>query len=42
VFLDDTHRHVEGARQVGLQAILVRDPVVALAELDAILESAAA
>jgi epoxide hydrolase-like predicted phosphatase len=42
VFLDDTRRHVEGARQVGLHAILVRDPWDALAELDAILESAAA
>ena len=42
VFLDDTRRHVEGARQVGLHAILVRDPWVALDELDAILESAAA
>lgn len=42
VFLDDTRRHVEGARNVGLQAILVRDPWVALAELDAILEATAA
>jgi epoxide hydrolase-like predicted phosphatase len=42
VFLDDTRRHVEAARSVGLQAILVRDPWEALAELDAILESAAA
>jgi epoxide hydrolase-like predicted phosphatase len=42
VFLDDTRRHVETARSVGLQAILVRDPWDALAELDAILESAAA
>ncbi|HEX6380585.1 MAG TPA: HAD family phosphatase [Acidimicrobiia bacterium] len=42
VFLDDTRRHVEGARNVGLQAILVRDPWAALAELDAILETAAA
>ena len=42
VFLDDTRRHVEGARQVGLHAILVRDPLAAIAELDAILESAAA
>jgi len=42
VFLDDTRRHVETARQIGLQAILVRDPWDALAELDAILESAAA
>ena len=42
VFLDDTRRHVEGARQVGLHAILVRDPWDALAELDAILEAAAA
>jgi epoxide hydrolase-like predicted phosphatase len=42
VFLDDTRRHVESARQVGLQAILVHDPWDAIAELDAILESAAA
>jgi putative hydrolase of the HAD superfamily len=42
VFLDDTRRHVEGARQIGLHTILVRDPWVALAELDAILETAAA
>ncbi len=42
VFLDDTRRHVEGARHVGLHAILVRDPWAALAELDAILEAAAA
>jgi epoxide hydrolase-like predicted phosphatase len=42
VFLDDTRRHVEGAQEVGLHAILVRDPRDALAELDAILESAAA
>jgi epoxide hydrolase-like predicted phosphatase len=42
VFLDDTRRHVETARSVGLHAILVRDPWAALAELDAILESAAA
>lgn len=42
VFLDDTRRHVEGARQVGLHAILVRDPWAAIAELDAILKSAAA
>jgi epoxide hydrolase-like predicted phosphatase len=42
VFLDDTRRHVEGARQVGLQAILVRDPWAAIAELDAILEATAA
>jgi epoxide hydrolase-like predicted phosphatase len=42
VFLDDTSRHVESARQVGLHAILVRDPWAAIAELDAILESAAA
>ena len=42
VFLDDTRRHVEGARQVGLQAILVRNPWAALVELDAILETAAA
>jgi epoxide hydrolase-like predicted phosphatase len=42
VFLDDTRRHVEGARQVGLHAVLVRNPWDALAELDAILEAAAA
>lgn len=42
VFLDDTRRHVEAARQVGLQAILVRDPLASLAELDALLEAAAA
>jgi epoxide hydrolase-like predicted phosphatase len=42
VFLDDTRRHVESARQVGLQAILVRDPWAALAELDAVLETTAA
>ena len=42
VFLDDTRIHVESARQVGLHAVLVRDPTEALAELDALLESAAA
>lgn len=42
VFLDDTRRHVEAARSIGLHAILVRDPWEALAELDAILETAAA
>ncbi len=42
VFLDDTRRHVEAARQVGLQAILVADPLDALAELDNILQTAAA
>jgi len=42
VFLDDTRRHVEAARQVGLQAILVTDPRDALAELDNILQTAAA
>ena len=42
VFLDDTRRHVDAARQVGLHAILVRDPWAALAELDTILETAAA
>jgi epoxide hydrolase-like predicted phosphatase len=42
VFLDDTRRHVETARSIGLHAILVRDPLGALAELDAILEAAAA
>ena len=42
VFLDDTRRHVETARSVGLHAILVRDPWAALAELDAILKTEAA
>ena len=42
VFLDDTRRHVESARTVGLHAILVADPLAALAELDAILQAAAA
>jgi epoxide hydrolase-like predicted phosphatase len=42
VFLDDTRRHVEAARSVGMQGIFVRDPWAALAELDAILDSAAA
>ena len=42
VFLDDTRRHVETARSIGLHAILVRDPWAALAELDAILSTAAA
>jgi epoxide hydrolase-like predicted phosphatase len=42
VFLDDTRGHVEAARSVGLHGILVRDPWKALAELDAILEEAAA
>jgi len=42
VFLDDTRRHVETARSVGLHAILVRDPWAALAELDAILDTEAA
>jgi putative hydrolase of the HAD superfamily len=42
VFLDDTRRHVEAARQVGLHAILVRDPWTALAELDALLKTVAA
>jgi len=42
VFLDDTRRHVEAARQVGLQAILVADPQDALDELDNILQTAAA
>ncbi len=42
VFLDDTRRHVEAARQVGLHGVLVRDPWAALDDLDAILESAAA
>jgi epoxide hydrolase-like predicted phosphatase len=42
VFLDDTRRHVEAARSIGLHAVLVRDPLKAIAELDSILESAAA
>jgi epoxide hydrolase-like predicted phosphatase len=42
VFLDDTRGHVEAARSIGLHAVLVRDPWEALAELDAILEEAAA
>ena len=42
VFLDDTRIHVESARKVGLHAVLVRDPLEALAELDALLDSAAA
>jgi putative hydrolase of the HAD superfamily len=42
VFLDDLRRHVDAARSMGLHAILVRDPWDAIAELDAILESAAA
>ena len=42
VFLDDTRRHVESARAVGLHAILVRDPRDALTELNTILEAAAA
>ena len=42
VFLDDTRRHVEAARAVGLHAVLVRDPWDALSELDTILEAAAA
>jgi epoxide hydrolase-like predicted phosphatase len=42
VFLDDTRRHVEAARQCGLHGILVGDPHKALAELDAVLQSAAA
>ena len=42
VFLDDTRRHVEAARQFGLHAILVTDPLNALAELDAVLGVAAA
>jgi epoxide hydrolase-like predicted phosphatase len=42
VFLDDTRRHVDAAREVGLHAILVEDPWAALMELDTVLESAAA
>ena len=38
VFLDDTERNVDGARAVGMRAILVGpDPGVALAELDRLL-----
>jgi putative hydrolase of the HAD superfamily len=37
VFLDDTRRHVEAARAIGLHAILVGDPWVALDELDSVL-----
>jgi putative hydrolase of the HAD superfamily len=37
VFLDDTPSNVEGARQAGLAGIVVEDPDVALAELDALL-----
>jgi len=38
VFLDDTERNVEGARAVGMRAILVgADPGEALAELDRLL-----
>ena len=42
VFLDDTRVHVESARKVGLQAVLVRDAVEAITELDALLESCSA
>jgi putative hydrolase of the HAD superfamily len=38
VFLDDTQRHVAAAREVGLRAIHVSDPVEALAELDSLLD----
>lgn len=34
VHLDDSPRNVDGARAAGLAAILVRDPVQAIAELD--------
>ena len=37
VFLDDAEGNVEAARKVGMQAILVRQPADALAELDTIL-----
>jgi putative hydrolase of the HAD superfamily len=37
VFLDDSPRHVAAARAVGLQGIVVSDPVEALAELDVLL-----
>jgi len=42
VFLDDAPGNVAGARAVGMQAVLVgRDPMPALAELDAILAAPA-
>ena len=37
VFLDDAAGNVAGARRAGLSAILVDDPVAAIAELDALL-----
>lgn len=37
VFLDDAEGNVDAARRLGMQAILVRDPGVALEELDSIL-----
>jgi epoxide hydrolase-like predicted phosphatase len=37
VFLDDTQGNVDGARRVGLHAILVDDPDDAIAELDQLL-----
>ena len=40
VFLDDSPRHVAAAQDVGLLAIVVADPVEALAELDEILRRA--
>ena len=38
VFLDDAEGNVEGARRLGMQAILVRSPEVAIEQLDAILD----
>lgn len=40
VFLDDALGNVEGARRAGLTAILVEDPVDALAELNRLVEAA--
>jgi epoxide hydrolase-like predicted phosphatase len=37
VLLDDSRRNIDGAREAGLSAILVRDPVQAIVELDALL-----
>jgi epoxide hydrolase-like predicted phosphatase len=39
VFLDDFEQNVEGARAVGMDAIHVREPRSALAELDALLRT---
>lgn len=40
VFLDDSPGNVAGAQRAGLHAILVEDPEVAIAELDALLDGA--